>query len=35
MQEISEALEKLDELARKWQVEDDTAPRKRKAARVG
>ena len=35
MGEIGEALEKLDELARKWQDEDDKAPRKRKAARAG
>jgi len=31
MAEISEALQKLDDLARKWQDEDDKAPRKRKA----
>src|SRR2546426_5653984 len=31
MQEISEALEKLDELAHKWQEEDDKTARKRKA----
>jgi DNA-binding HxlR family transcriptional regulator len=35
MGEIREALEKLDELARKWQDEDDKALRKRKAARAG
>ena len=31
MGEISEALQKLDDLARKWQDEDDKVPRKRKA----
>jgi DNA-binding HxlR family transcriptional regulator len=31
MAEISEALQKLDDLARKWQDEDDKAHRKRKA----
>src|SRR5499426_1591517 len=34
MQEISEALEKLDELARKWQAEDVKGVRKRKALAV-
>jgi DNA-binding HxlR family transcriptional regulator len=31
MEEIGEALEKLDDLARKWQAEDAKAPRKRTA----
>ena len=31
MGEISEPLQKLDDLARKWQDEDDKVPRKRKA----
>ena len=31
MSEIGEALEKLDDLARKWQAEDAKAPRKRAA----
>ena len=31
MGEISEALQKLDDLARKWQDEDGKVPRKRKA----
>ena len=31
VKEISEALDKLDELAHKWQQEDAKAPRKRKA----
>src|ERR1051326_3055881 len=31
MQEISEVLNKLDDLAHKWQEEDAKAPRKRKA----
>ena len=32
MQEISEALNKLDQLAHKWQQEDAKVPRKRKSA---
>ena len=34
MQEISGALDKLDELAHKWQEEDAKAARKRKAQAV-
>src|SRR5215475_5629953 len=34
MEEISEALDKLDQLAHKWQEEDDKVARKRKARAV-